>query len=144
MASEAFRQLLTSRIAHMLDTGQYIPPESLDDLQFSLIRVRDAYHDARRENAPEDRCDLLRRYIEDANYLIELGSVPFGLNAAGNVLTAGSDNQLSPTDTFTKLLTKFEKFFENVCLEHDDCKASLLSHACKHATERQGTEQEKK
>lgn len=30
-------------------------------------------------------------------------------------------------------ISKIEKMFEGVCTEHDDCKASLLAHACKES-----------
>ena len=53
-------------ISEMLDKGIYHSPEPFMDLKFSVKRVNEAYLVARMQDAPEDRLDLLMRFIQEA------------------------------------------------------------------------------
>jgi len=76
--TEALTQLATSHyqdimyvIDQMLEHGNYIPPESFEDLQLAVKMVNSAYLRAKGQGAPEDRLDLLRRYLENVVNLIQ-------------------------------------------------------------------------
>lgn len=76
--TEAITQLATSNyqdilyvIDQMLEYGNFIPPESFEDLQLAIKIVNSAYLRAKGQGAPEDRLDLLRRYLESAVALVQ-------------------------------------------------------------------------
>lgn len=58
------RKTVERNIAAML-RGEYRSPEPFDPHQQALKLVNEAYHDARNDNVPEDRLELLRRYMAD-------------------------------------------------------------------------------
>ena len=53
-------------IEEMLEHGRYHTPDPMSDLQFAVTHVQRAYTRAKIDKAPEDRLDLLARYIDDA------------------------------------------------------------------------------
>lgn len=63
-------------IGLMLDEGQYHPPEPLQNLAVGVKLVLDAYLKARTEGVPEDRLDLLRNWIQDAQALLQQSAQP--------------------------------------------------------------------
>lgn len=58
------RKTVERNIAAML-RGEYRSPEPFDPHQLALKIVNEAYHEARNDNVPEDRLELLRRYMGD-------------------------------------------------------------------------------
>jgi len=75
--TEALTHLLTSDyhdvmhiISQMLEHGKFIPPEPFQNLQLATKLVNSAYLRAKTQGAPEDRLDLLRRYLENAAALL--------------------------------------------------------------------------
>lgn len=44
----------------------YLPPEPFDDLAFGLVRMVQAYNRARLDDVPEDRLELFRQWLGDA------------------------------------------------------------------------------
>lgn len=61
----AARKVVERNIAHMLKTGEFISPEPFDNHGLALKLVNEAYHCARLDGVPEDRLELLRRYMAD-------------------------------------------------------------------------------
>lgn len=57
-------------IENMLDKGIYESPEPFMNLRLAIEMVQEAYLAARSDNAPEDRLELLRQFIADAQDLI--------------------------------------------------------------------------
>ena len=57
-------------ISQMLEHGKFIPPEPFQNLQLATKLVNSAYLRAKTQGAPEDRLDLLRRYLENAAALL--------------------------------------------------------------------------
>ena len=75
---EAVNQLATSfiddvdlLIEQMIEKGQYNPPETFSNLEFAIQRVQSAYLRAKIDGVPEDRLELLRRYMDDAIRVIQ-------------------------------------------------------------------------
>lgn len=60
------RKLIERNIAHMITTGEFVSPEPFDNHQLALQLVNEAYHEARLDGVPEDRLELLRRYMTDS------------------------------------------------------------------------------
>lgn len=60
----------------MIDKGEYQSPEPYQDLQTGIKMMQQAYLLYRTQNAPEERLDLFRRWIEDANELIVRAATP--------------------------------------------------------------------
>lgn len=58
------RKTVERNIAAML-RGEYRSPEPFDPHQMALKIVNEAYHEARNDNVPEARLELLRRYMGD-------------------------------------------------------------------------------
>jgi hypothetical protein len=70
---EAVNQLATAHIddvdlliEQMLEKGKYHPPEAFSNLPFAVERIQSAYLRAKIEDAPEERLELLRRYVDEA------------------------------------------------------------------------------
>tara|TARA_Y100000310_G_scaffold335321_1_gene417004 strand:+ start:1783 stop:3645 length:1863 start_codon:yes stop_codon:yes gene_type:complete len=70
---EAVNQLATAfiddvdlLIEEMIEKGHYHPPESFSNLEFAIQRVQSAYLRAKIDKVPEERLELLRRYMDDA------------------------------------------------------------------------------
>lgn len=62
-------------IERLLD-GQYDPPEPMQDLAAGVQRVQMAYLKARRDGAPEDVLDLMRRWMDAAQALAAKAAPP--------------------------------------------------------------------
>jgi hypothetical protein len=54
-------------IDEMLEKGEYLPPEPFQNLQLGVVRMQQTYLQLRTQNAPEERLELLRIWIDDAN-----------------------------------------------------------------------------
>ena len=83
--TEALTHLLTSDyhdvmhiISEMLEKGKFVPPEPFQNLQLATKLVNSAYLRAKSQGAPEDRLDLLRRYLESATVLLAEAMQPVG------------------------------------------------------------------
>lgn len=57
-------------IEQMIEDGKYYPPEPYQNLENAIRKVQQAYLMFKMQNAPEDRLELLRRYMEDAQGLM--------------------------------------------------------------------------
>lgn len=66
----AARKLIERNVAHMLRTGEFVSPEPFDNHELALQLVNQAYHEARLDGVPEDRLELLRRYMTDTHDLM--------------------------------------------------------------------------
>lgn len=58
-------------IDDMLERGQYAPPEPMQNLELGLKRFQSAYLRARINRVPEERLELLRRWMLDAKDLLQ-------------------------------------------------------------------------
>lgn len=65
----AARKIIERNIAHMIKTGEFVSPEPFDNHQLALRLVNEAYHDARLDGVPEEKLELLRRYMADSEDL---------------------------------------------------------------------------
>lgn len=61
---------LEQLIEKMITDGEYYPPEPYQNLENAIRKVQQAYLMYKLQNAPEDRLELLRSYMEDAQGLI--------------------------------------------------------------------------
>jgi len=66
----AGRNILMKVIEEMLDTGKYISPEPFMDLEKARPLAQSYYLEAKINNAPEDRLELLRRFMVDVEGLL--------------------------------------------------------------------------
>lgn len=62
-------------IERMIDDGEYLTPEPYEDLTAGITKMQKAYLYFRTENCPEEKLELMRRWIEDANALLERAAV---------------------------------------------------------------------
>lgn len=60
----------------MIEHGEYQPPEPFMDLQLAIRMTQSAYLRARTDGVPEDRLELLRRFMGDAKALLEKAAPP--------------------------------------------------------------------
>ncbi len=63
-------------ISEMLEKGVYHAPQPFQDLQLGLQRVNSAYLMAFTDHAPEERLDILRRWLENAEEMLTMGALP--------------------------------------------------------------------
>ena len=75
---ESVNQLATAFIddvdlllEEMIEKGRYHPPETFSNLEFAIQRVQSAYLRAKIDKVPEERLELLRRYMDDAIRVIQ-------------------------------------------------------------------------
>lgn len=57
-------------IERIIDKGDYTTPEPYQNLQLGIVKMQQAYLMYKDSNAPEDRLELFRRWIEDAQTLL--------------------------------------------------------------------------
>jgi hypothetical protein len=58
-------------IDQMMKDGIYMPPETYQNLDLGVQKFQQAYLLFKSQNAPEERLELIRRWIEDANGLLD-------------------------------------------------------------------------
>ena len=58
-------------IETMMDKGEYFPPEPYQNLENAIRKVQQAYLMYKVQGAPQDKLELLRQYMEDAQNLLE-------------------------------------------------------------------------
>lgn len=66
----ASRRVIERNISHMIRKGEFVSPEPFDNHKLALRIVNEAYHEARLDGVPEDRLELLRRYMADTQDFI--------------------------------------------------------------------------
>lgn len=66
------RRIVFKILDKMMDKGVYESPEPFFNLDLTLPMAEQYYLDARVQDAPEDRLELIRRFMEDTKALIEL------------------------------------------------------------------------
>jgi len=59
------RRIIERNITHMLKTGEFITPEPADNHALAMTLVSEAYAEARLDGVPEQKLELLRRYLSD-------------------------------------------------------------------------------
>ena len=72
----AARRVIERNIAHMITKGEFITPEPADNHQLALRLVNEAYHEARLDGVPEERLELMRRYMADTNDFLGAAAPP--------------------------------------------------------------------
>jgi hypothetical protein len=70
------RRLIERNIARILKTGEFVSPEPADNHQLALKLVNEAYAEARLDNVPEAKLELLRRYMADTADFIAAATPP--------------------------------------------------------------------
>lgn len=63
--------VILKNLNYMVKTGEYLSPESFDDLALIKSIGRRFYNYCRRKNVPPDRLELVAQYIDDAVMLIK-------------------------------------------------------------------------
>lgn len=58
-------------IDRMLDKGDYIQPESYQDLDAGIIKMQHEYLRAKLANCPEEKLELMRRWIDQAQAILD-------------------------------------------------------------------------
>jgi len=76
---DASYNLTMQMVMGMLKRGEFQPPEPFMNLDESVKRVQLAYLKARQSSVPEERLDLLRRWIQMANDMRQPPAPPPGL-----------------------------------------------------------------
>jgi hypothetical protein len=65
-------------IEKIIEHGEYTTPEPYQDLGGGIKKMQQAYLLFRSENAPESRLELIRRWVEDANALMQRSVIDQG------------------------------------------------------------------
>ena len=129
-------------IETMIDKGEYFPPEPYQNLENVIRKVQQAYLLYKVQGAPEDRLELLRQYMEDAQNLLmraqekapspeeltkelaEMGAataaaqVAEGIEDEGNLLTRGAidlgEEETLPTEEPEEEIEVSEEMSEEI------------------------------
>lgn len=78
----------------MLDTGEYQAPEPFQNLVYGIPTMQEAYLMYKSENAPDEILDLFRRWIIDAQDILDKATQP-----EAPIMTIGPDGQPMATPT---------------------------------------------
>lgn len=66
----AGRRVIRESIQRMMDTGDYVAPEPFQDLEYTINYAQMYYNYAKLHGADELKLEMLRRYMEQANAII--------------------------------------------------------------------------
>lgn len=69
------REYIREVVYNILFKGEYMPPESTDDLSFAMQYALQQYGRAKLEDFPDDRIDLLQQYISAVENIIKSAQV---------------------------------------------------------------------
>lgn len=72
----AGRRVIRESVQKMMDSSEYIAPEPFQDLQYTISYSQQYYNYAKLHGADEIKLEMLRRYMEQANALIEASLPP--------------------------------------------------------------------
>ena len=72
----SYIEVIDMIIESLVEKGEYVSPEPYMNLEYAIARLQQAYNLAIIEKVPDDRMELLRRWISQANSLIEQGNKP--------------------------------------------------------------------
>lgn len=79
----AAMEIVERHVGRFLDPGRdaedpdtYLPPEPFDDLEFAIGHILMEYHRARLDDAPEERLELFRQWLGDAEALLAQAAPP--------------------------------------------------------------------
>ncbi len=89
------RQNIRRLLEKMVETGEYYPPEPYGNLQLGRMLAQAYYEKGQIDGMPEDRLDLLRRYMDDVKAALEPPAPPMvpppGAADAGLAATAQAE-----------------------------------------------------
>jgi len=74
--SFAGRRVIRDSVQKMMESNEFIPPEPFQDLSYTLSYAQMYYNYAKLHGADELKLEMLRRYMEQANALIQLSLPP--------------------------------------------------------------------
>ena len=88
-------------VEEILEKGRYYPPEPFSNLQLHLQFFQRAYIEAKINGAPEDRLDLMRRYMQECFKLLQPPAPPDAAMSGGPTPVVGgpAPTELTPTAT---------------------------------------------
>tara|TARA_R110002012_G_scaffold202391_1_gene371435 strand:- start:17602 stop:19551 length:1950 start_codon:yes stop_codon:yes gene_type:complete len=79
----AFIDIIDKIIENILEKSKYTPPESYMNLEFGIARMQQAYNMSMLDDTPNNKLELIRRWISQANGLLSQQKVPAPGQAAG-------------------------------------------------------------
>lgn len=88
-------------VEEILEKGKYHPPEPFSNLQLHLQFFQRAYIEAKINGAPEDRLDLMRRYMQECFKLLQPPAPPVAAMPGEPTPVVGgpAPTELTPTAT---------------------------------------------
>ncbi len=86
-------------VEEILEKGKYYPPEPFSNLQLHLQFFQRAYIEAKINGAPEDRLDLMRRYMQECFKLLQPPAPPVAAMPEAPVAGGPLPTELTPTAT---------------------------------------------
>lgn len=72
----AGRRVIREAVQRMMDSGDYVAPEPFQDLNYTITYAQMYYNYAKLHGADEIKLEMLRRYMEQANALIQQMTPP--------------------------------------------------------------------
>lgn len=90
---------IEKQIEDMIEDGVYQSPEPFQNLQYGIVKMQQAYLMYRSQNAPEDRLELLRQWMEDAKRLLDDAAQQVATQQAQAQMQAQALAQPAPVPT---------------------------------------------
>lgn len=90
-------EIILDSIEVMIEDGEYVFPEPTDDLELLIKLTTQSYNKFRLRKLPDDRLELLRRYIDDAKALIERAQTEMAPQGEPVAAPPGMGMQGAPT-----------------------------------------------
>ena len=83
-------------IEEMVENGNFVSPEPYMNLEYGIVRFQQAYNLAILNQVPEERLELLRRWISQAEALIQMAQPPQPMPGAAPMGGAPGSPALPP------------------------------------------------
>lgn len=98
LANAAVEDIM-SIIDGIVKKGVYQPPEPLQNLGYGIQKFQSAYLRAKLNKVPEERLELLRRWIEEASAMLESAQAPAPMQAPLGVPESAPTSEMLPLPT---------------------------------------------
>tara|TARA_Y100001937_G_C7133702_1_gene338858 strand:+ start:3168 stop:4991 length:1824 start_codon:yes stop_codon:yes gene_type:complete len=89
-------EVLDMAIEEMVENGNFVSPEPYMNLEYGIVRFQQAYNLAILNQVPEERLELLRRWISQAEALIQMAQPPQPMPGAAPMGGAPGSPALPP------------------------------------------------
>lgn len=95
--ANAPEEIFDMLLEHMIEEGDYQPPEPYMNLEYGISHFQAAYLRAKINKVPDERLDLLRRWMSEADQMLQIAAPPPPIDPAAPISPPGAVPEAPPT-----------------------------------------------